>query len=93
MTKKNFVRPSFKTRLKIQNKSEFIQNFIYICSRDYETIHRVLWGSERFDAETPQLWMELRATDIEWGARIRDILDVRDLRGVRGAALSLGAAT
>jgi hypothetical protein len=52
------------------------------CSRDYETVDHVLWGCERFDAERPQLWMDLRSTDTEWGTPIRDILGGRDWRSL-----------
>jgi hypothetical protein len=30
-----------------------------VCSRDHGTVDYVLWGCERFDAERPQLWMDL----------------------------------
>jgi hypothetical protein len=61
-----------------------------VRSRDYETVDHVLWGQEKFDAERPQFWMDLRLTGTEWGTPIRDILDGRDLGG---AAISFGAAT
>jgi hypothetical protein len=48
-----------------------------VSLQDYETIDHVLWGGERFDAERPQLLMDFRSTDTEWGTPIRDILDGR----------------
>jgi hypothetical protein len=62
-------------------------------SRNYEAIDHVLWGCERFDTDRPQLWMDLRSTYTECGTSIRDILRGRDWKGLRGTALSLGAAT
>jgi hypothetical protein len=47
---------------------------------DYDTIDHVLWGFERFDAERPQFWIKLRATDTEWG----NILGGRDSRDLKG---------
>jgi hypothetical protein len=56
---------------------------ICVCSRDYETVDHELWGCERFDNERPQLWIDLRLTDTEWGTPTRDILGGRDWRTLR----------
>jgi hypothetical protein len=66
---------------------------VYVCSRKYETVDHVLWSCERFDAKKPQLWMDLRLTDTEWGTPIRDILGGRDWSSLRGVVISVGAAT
>jgi hypothetical protein len=42
-----------------------VKNPVCVCALDYETIYHVLWGCKRFDAGRPQLWMDLKATDIE----------------------------
>jgi hypothetical protein len=70
-----------------------VESPMCVCSQDYVLWDHVLWGCERFDAERPQLWMDLRLTDTEWGTPIRDILGGRDWRSLRGNALSLDAAT
>jgi hypothetical protein len=33
---------------------------------DYETVDHVLWECERFDAEKPQLWKNLKLTEWTW---------------------------
>jgi hypothetical protein len=53
-----------------------------VYSRDYETIEHLMWGTERFGAEKSQLWIDLRATDTEWGTSI--ILGGRDWRSLKG---------
>jgi hypothetical protein len=57
-----------------------VESPMCIWSQNYETVNHVLWGCERFDAERPQLQMDLRLTDIEWGIPIRNILGGRSLR-------------
>jgi hypothetical protein len=60
---------------------------VCVCVRDNETTDHVLWGCKRFDAERPQLLMNFRATDTEWGTPIRDMLGGRDSRGVVGVLI------
>jgi hypothetical protein len=60
-----------------------VESPMSVYSRDYETVDHVLGGCERFDAEKPQFWMELRLTDTEWGTLIREILGGRNWRSLR----------
>jgi hypothetical protein len=66
-----------------------VESPMCVYSRDYETVDHLLWGWERFDAERPQLWMDLRLTDTEWRTPIRDILGGRDWRSLGEVLLFL----
>jgi hypothetical protein len=65
---------SFRSHL---GRIGIVESPVYVFLPDYEIIDHVLWGCERFDAERPQFWMDLRSTDTEWGTLIREILGER----------------
>jgi hypothetical protein len=61
-----------------------VKILICVCSRDFETVDHVLWGSKRFNAKMLPLWVDLRLSNTEWGTTIRDILGERDWRSLWG---------